>query len=182
MRGMCCRLGFRNTDVPRFLKMYFFWYKNYCAAAQDRIVCNYNHYVIQSSFKNLLMTVWNFKQVFFLVALSPCASSCSCPDLVGIMRNVFWNGVKTFQIQQDMSLASCQVMLSGFLWTFPIISLSCFLAFTKLKWLITATRFITSWCLLLTVPEVPYPVLVSPPVLLPLSPQAHSSFFQRSLQ
>lgn len=32
--------------------------------------------------------------------------------------------LKAFQIQQDMSLASCQVMLSGFLGLFPIISLA----------------------------------------------------------
>lgn len=34
--------------------------------------------------------------------------------------------LKAFQIQQDMSLASCQVMLSGFLWLFPFISLAAF--------------------------------------------------------
>lgn len=34
--------------------------------------------------------------------------------------------LKAFQIQQDMSLASCQVTLSGFLGLFPIISLAGF--------------------------------------------------------
>lgn len=177
---MCCRLGFRNTDVPRFLKMCFFWFKNCPAAAQDRIVCNYNHYVIQSSFKDLLIAVWNFKQIFFLSVLSPCASSCICTDLVDITRNVHWNGVKIFQIQQDTSLASCQVMLSGFLWTFLIIPLSCFLAFTRLKWLITAIRLLLpgdASCSLLLKCFNLFSCLLLSFYPFPFSPQRHSSFF-----
>lgn len=139
---------------PDFLKCTFFWFKNYRAAAQDRIVCNYNHYVIQSSFKNLLITVGNFKQILFLAALCPCASFCICPDLVFFTRNVHWNGVKAFQIQQDTSLASCQVLLSGSLWTFSHCFPLLFCGFHQVEMMNNSHQIITWWCSLLTVPEV----------------------------